>query len=87
MFESIEEVLALDVEVGECSVEPARKPPRCPVEQGHGGRHDEHPHDSRVEEHGDGEPDPEHLDHGFVAEHEAAEHTDHDECGRGDDAG
>ena len=75
---------ALEVEVREDPVEPARQPPVGPAEEAHRRRHEDHAHERGVEEHGDGEADAEQLAVRVVAEDEGAEHADHDQRGRGD---
>ena len=59
----------------------------CAAGEGHDGGDQRHPDQEGVDEHADGEPEGDGLDHGGALGHERAEHEEHDERGRGDDPG
>jgi hypothetical protein len=61
-------------------------PPVALAEELHGGGHEQGPDDRGVDEHGDGEPDPELLDGEDLTSGEAGEHDDDEQHGGGDDA-
>src|SRR5918995_560970 len=73
------ELGALDVDVGQDPVQPARQPPRLLADEVHRGGDEEHPYDEGVEEHAEGQAEPDRLDRRVVAEDEAGEHRDHDD--------
>ena len=78
--------LALDVEVGEHPVEPARHPPRLLAEQCHDGGHERHAHEERVDRDADREAEGDRLERRVALGHERGEHREHDDGGGGDDA-
>src|SRR5262249_40616000 len=82
-----EEFGAFDADVGHESVEP---PWHVPVELAHHDHqcgHQQAADDGGVEDHCDGESDPELFDGRVAVEHEASEHEHHDQCCCGDHAG
>ncbi len=86
LVEHVQELVALDVEVGQQSVEPAGQPPCSLVEDGHEGGDEGQPDDEGVNEDAGGKGEADLLDHNVVAEDEAGEDRDHDDRGGDDDA-
>ena len=84
---SSSDLVALDVDVRQQAVEPARQPPVAVAEQLHRGRHQDHPDDGGVDEDGGCQSDAEHLAEDVLAEHEGEEHGDHHGGAGGDDPG
>jgi DNA-binding CsgD family transcriptional regulator/tetratricopeptide (TPR) repeat protein len=78
------ELLALDVDLGQCPVEPARELPRTVSEHRHHRGHERHADDERVRDHAQCERQPDRLDHGVGVEQEGREHRGHDHRGGGD---
>src|SRR4029450_10655992 len=68
------DLMALDVDVGQQTVEPSGEPPVAVAEEFHGGRDQDHPDDGGVNEDRGGQSDPEHLAEDVDAEHEGEEH-------------
>ncbi len=77
----------LDLQAGQHSVGPAGQPPVAVAEQLHRCGHQDHPHERRIDEHRDRQPEADQLDRPDVGHDEAAEHTDHDRSRSGDDPG
>ena len=78
---------ALDGEAGEHPVEPAGQPPVAVTEQLHRCGDEDHPHEGRIDEHRDRQPEADQLQSPDVGHDEAAEHTDHDRSRSGDHPG
>ena len=74
----------LGADAGQHPVEPGGHPPVPAAEQRHGGRHQDHPDQGRVEQDRDGHADAELLDDDVDLGGEAQEDGDHDRGGAGD---
>ena len=59
--------MAFDGEAGDEPVQPAGQPPVGAAEQLHGGGHEHHPDEGGVDQHGDGQTEPDELDGAGVA--------------------
>ncbi len=83
-IEHREVLAALDTQVWHVPLQRARQPPVRLAEDDHHGRHEQRPHDGRVDRDRDREPDAELLDGRIAVEDEAREDGDHDQRRRGD---